>query len=223
MKTKLIINGISKLVLGFVLIATLLFLPAGTWCYTQAWLFIALLFIPMTIMGVWLYLFQPELLAKRLNNKEKEKEQKSVVSFSGLMFIAGFVLCGLDYRFGWSVVPLWLTISASLIFLLGYAMYAEVMRENAYLSRTIELQEEQKLIDSGLYGVIRHPMYTATILMFVSMPIILGSLWSLIVFAIYPILMVLRIKNEEQVLAAGLKRYSDYQKRVRYRLIPWIW
>ena len=139
------------------------------------------------------------------------------------MFIAGFVLCGLDYRFGWSVVPLWLTISASLIFLLGYAMYAEVMRENAYLSRTIELQEEQKLIDSGLYGVIRHPMYTATILMFVSMPIILGSLWSLIVFAIYPILMVLRIKNEEQVLAAGLKGYSDYQKRVRYRLIPWIW
>lgn len=223
MKTKLIINGISKLVLGFVLIATLLFLPAGTWCYTQAWLVIALLFIPMTIMGVWLYLFQPELLAKRLNNKEKEKEQKSVVSFSGLMFIAGFVLCGLDYRFGWSVVPLWLTISASLIFLLGYAMYAEVMRENAYLSRTIELQEEQKLIDSGLYGVIRHPMYTATILMFVSMPIILGSLWSLIVFAIYPILMVLRIKNEEQVLAAGLKGYSDYQKRVRYRLIPWIW
>ena len=131
MKTKLIINGISKLVLGFVLIATLLFLPAGTWCYTQAWLFIALLFIPMTIMGVWLYLFQPELLAKRLNNKEKEKEQKSVVSFSGLMFIAGFVLCGLDYRFGWSVVPLWLTISASLIFLLGYAMYAEVMRRHS--------------------------------------------------------------------------------------------
>lgn len=223
MKTKLLISGLSKLVLGFLLIAALLFLPAGTWCYVQAWVFLALMFIPMIIMGIWLYIFQPELLAKRLNNKEKEQQQKNVVALSGLMFIAGFVLCALDYRFTWSVVPLWLTIVASILFLIGYGMYVEVMRENAYLSRTIEVQEGQQLIDTGLYGIVRHPMYTATILMFTSIPLILGSFWSLIIFAIYPLLMVLRIKNEEQVLAAGLKGYTDYQKRVKWRLLPFVW
>ena len=223
MKTKLLISGLSKLVLGFLLIAALLFLPAGTWCYVQAWVFLALMFIPMIIMGIWLYIFQPELLAKRLNNKEKEQQQKNVVALSGLMFIVGFVLCALDYRFTWSVVPLWLTIVASILFLIGYGMYVEVMRENAYLSRTIEVQEGQQLIDTGLYGVVRHPMYTATILMFTSIPLILGSFWSLIIFAIYPLLMVLRIKNEEQVLAAGLKGYTDYQKRVKWRLLPFVW
>lgn len=214
---------ITKLVMGFLLITLLLFLPAGTWHFAQAWLFLALLFIPMTIMGIWLYIFQPELLAKRLNNKEKEQQQKNVVALSGLMFIAGFVLSALDYRFTWSVVPLWLTIVASILFLLGYGMYAEVMRENAYLSRTIEVQEGQQLIDTGLYGIVRHPMYTATILMFTSIPLILGSFWSLIIFAIYPLLMVLRIKNEEQVLAAGLKGYTDYQQRVKWRLLPFVW
>ena len=214
---------ITKLVMGFLLITLLLFLPAGTWHFAQAWLFLALLFIPMTIMGIWLYIFQPNLLAKRLNNKEKEQQQKSVVALSGLMFIAGFVLCGIDYRFAWSTVPLWLTIVASILFLLGYGMYAEVMRENAYLSRTIEVQEGQQLIDTGLYGIVRHPMYTATILMFTSIPLILGSFWSLIIFAIYPLLMVLRIKNEEQVLAAGLKGYTDYQKCVKWRLLPFVW
>ena len=214
---------ITKLVMGFLLITLLLFLPAGTWHFAQAWLFLALLFIPMTIMGIWLYIFQPELLAKRLNNKEKEQQQKNVVALSGLMFIAGFVLCALDYRFTWSVVPLWLTIVASILFFIGYGMYIEVMRENAYLSRTIEVQEGQQLIDTGLYGVVRHPMYTATILMFTSIPLILGSFWSLIIFAIYPLLMVLRIKNEEQVLAAGLKGYTDYQKRVKWRLLPFVW
>ena len=214
---------ITKLVMGFLLITLLLFLPAGTWHFAQAWLFLALLFIPMTIMGIWLYIFQPNLLAKRLNNKEKEQQQKSVVALSGLMFIAGFVLCGIDYRFAWSTVPLWLTIVASILFLLGYGMYAEVMRENAYLSRTIEVQEGQQLIDTGLYGIVRHPMYTATILMFTSIPLILGSFWSLIIFAIYPLLMVLRIKNEEQVLAAGLKGYTDYQQRVKWRLLPFVW
>lgn len=223
MKTKLLISGLSKLVLGFLLIAALLFLPAGTWCYVQAWVFLALMFIPMIIMGIWLYIFQPELLAKRLNNKEKEQQQKNVVALSGLMFIVGFVLSALDYRFTWSVVPLWLTIVASILFLIGYGMYVEVMRENAYLSRTIEVQEGQQLIDTGLYGIVRHPMYTATILMFTSIPLILGSFWSLIIFAIYPLLMVLRIKNEEQVLAAGLKGYTDYQKRVKWRLLPFVW
>lgn len=223
MKTKLLISGLSKLVLGFLLIAALLFLPAGTWCYVQAWVFLALMFIPMIIMGIWLYIFQPELLAKRLNNKEKEQQQKNVVALSGLMFIVGFVLCALDYRFTWSVVPLWLTIVASILFLIGYGMYVEVMRENAYLSRTIEVQEGHQLIDTGLYGIVRHPMYTATILMFTSIPLILGSFWSLIIFAIYPLLMVLRIKNEEQVLAAGLKGYTDYQKRVKWRLLPFVW
>ena len=223
MKTKLLISGLSKLVLGFLLIAALLFLPAGTWCYVQAWVFLALMFIPMIIMGIWLYIFQPELLAKRLNNKEKEQQQKNVVALSGLMFIVGFVLCALDYRFTWSVVPLWLTIVASILFFIGYGMYIEVMRENAYLSRTIEVQEGQQLIDTGLYGIVRHPMYTATILMFTSIPLILGSFCSLIIFAIYPLLMVLRIKNEEQVLAAGLKGYTDYQKRVKWRLLPFVW
>ena len=223
MKTKLLISGLSKLVLGFLLIAALLFLPAGTWCYVQAWVFLALMFIPMIIMGIWLYIFQPELLAKRLNNKEKEQQQKNVVALSGLMFIVGFVLSALDYRFTWSVVPLWLTIVASILFFIGYGMYIEVMRENAYLSRTIEVQEGQQLIDTGLYGIVRHPMYTATILMFTSIPLILGSFCSLIIFAIYPLLMVLRIKNEEQVLAAGLKGYTDYQKRVKWRLLPFVW
>lgn len=221
--TKLLLNSIVKLLSGLVMIAILLFLPAGTWHYLHAWLFIALLFVPMTMIGIWLYLSQPNLLAKRLGNKEREQQQKNVVALSGLMFISGFVLCALDYRFGWSSVPVWLVVVASVIFLLGYGMYAEVMRENAYLSRTIEVQEGQQLIDSGLYGIVRHPMYTATILMFMAIPLVLGSFWALFVFAIYPILMVLRIQNEEQVLAKGLAGYPEYQKRIKWRLVPFIW
>ena len=221
--TKLLLNSIVKLLSGLVMIAILLFLPAGTWHYLHAWLFIALLFVPMTMIGIWLYLSQPNLLAKRLGNKEREQQQKKVVALSGLMFISGFVLCALDYRFGWSSVLVWLVVVASVIFLLGYGMYAEVMRENAYLSRTIEVQEGQQLIDSGLYGIVRHPMYTATILMFMAIPLVLGSFWALFVFAIYPILMVLRIQNEEQVLAKGLAGYPEYQKRVKWRLVPFIW
>lgn len=221
--TKLLLNSIVKLLSGLVMIAILLFLPAGTWHYLHAWLFIALLFVPMTMIGIWLYLSQPNLLAKRLGNKEREQQQKNVVALSGLMFISGFVLCALDYRFGWSSVPVWFVVVASVIFLLGYGMYAEVMRENAYLSRTIEVQEGQQLIDSGLYGIVRHPMYTATILMFMAIPLVLGSFWALFVFAIYPILMVLRIQNEEQVLAKGLAGYPEYQKRVKWRLVPFIW
>lgn len=222
-KLQLIFSALSKLVVGLGIIGLLLFLPAGSWHYWHAWLLIALLFIPMMCMGIWLLLSSPELLSKRLNNKEKEQTQKYVVALSGLMFIGGFLLCGFDYRFAWSQVPVWVVATASVFFLIGYILYAEVLRENAYLSRTIEVQDDQQLIDTGLYGIVRHPMYTATLLMFLSMPLILGSWWALALFAIYPLLIIKRIRNEEQVLASGLEGYADYQQRVRWRLIPWVW
>ena len=222
-KLQLIFSALSKLVVGLGIIGLLLFLPAGSWHYWQAWLLIALLFIPMMCMGIWLLLSSPELLSKRLNNREKEQTQKHVVALSGLMFIGGFLLCGFDYRFAWSQVPVWVVATASVFFLIGYILYAEVLRENAYLSRTIEVQDNQQLIDTGLYGIVRHPMYTATLLMFLSMPLILGSWWALALFAIYPLLIIKRIRNEEQVLASGLEGYADYQQRVRWRLIPWVW
>ncbi len=209
--------------MGLLLIGALLFLPAWTLAYPNAWLFIALLFIPMLSMGVVLFIKAPELLRKRLNNKEKEKTQQGVIALSGLMFPVGFVLCALDFRFKWSDVPLWLVITASVLFLTGYAMYAEVMRENAYLSRTVEVQDGQKVIDTGLYGIVRHPMYLATLLMFVPLPLILGSLWGLIPFAIYPVVTVIRILNEEKVLTSGLAGYAEYKKRVKFRLIPFVW
>ena len=222
-KQKLIINALLKLLVGLGMIALFLFLPAGTWHYWNAWLLIVLLFIPMTCMGVGMLLFSPELLSKRLNNKERELTQKHVVALSGLMFIGGFTICGLDHRFAWSQVPIWLIITASVVFLVGYILYAEVLRENAYLSRTIEVQDNQRLIDTGLYGIVRHPMYTATLLMFLSMPLILGSWWGMLLFGIYPILIIKRIQNEEQVLATGLAGYIDYQQRVRWKLIPRVW
>lgn len=222
-KMRLIVNALFKLIFGLVIMALLLFLPAGTWHYWHAWLLLALLFVPMVCMGIVMLIFSPELLSKRLNNKEKEQTQKHVVALSGLMFIAGFMLCGFDYRFVWSQVPVWVVVVASLLFLLGYMLYAEVLRENAYLSRTIEVQDDQQLIDTGLYSIVRHPMYTATLLMFLSMPLVLGSWWALLIFSIYPILIIRRIQNEEQVLAKGLKGYVDYQQRVRWRLMPWIW
>lgn len=222
-KQKLIINALFKLLVGLGMIALLLFLPAGTWHYWNAWLLIVLLFIPMTCMGVGMLLFSPELLSKRLNNKERELTQKHVVALSGLMFIGGFTICGLDHRFAWSQVPVWLIITASVVFLVGYILYAEVLRENAYLSRTIEVQDNQRLIDTGLYGIVRHPMYTATLLMFLSMPLILGSWWGMLLFGIYPLLIIKRIQNEEQVLATGLAGYIDYQQRVRWKLIPRVW
>ena len=222
-KMRLIVNALFKLIFGLGIMALLLFLPAGTWHYWHAWLLLALLFVPMVCMGIVMLIFSPELLSKRLNNKEKEQTQKHVVALSGLMFIAGFMLCGFDYRFVWSQVPVWVVVVASLLFLLGYMLYAEVLRENAYLSRTIEVQDDQQLIDTGLYSIVRHPMYTATLLMFLSMPLVLGSWWALLIFSIYPILIIRRIQNEEQVLAKGLKGYVDYQQRVRWRLMPWIW
>jgi protein-S-isoprenylcysteine O-methyltransferase Ste14 len=223
MKTKLLISGITKLLAGLGIILLLLFPVAGTWQYWQAWLFVALLFVPMTFMGVWLYIYQPQLLSKRLNNKEKQQQQKHVVALSGLMFIGGFLVCGLDCRYAWSEVPIWCIVVAAVGFLIGYALYAQVMRENAYLSRVVEVQEGQQLIDTGLYGVVRHPMYTATILMYLVIPVVLGSWWALIVFGLYPVLIVMRIHNEEEVIAVGLEGYTDYQNRVRWRLIPYIW
>ena len=222
-KMRLIVNALFKLIFGLAIMALLLFFPAGTWHYWHAWLLLALLFVPMVCMGIVMLIFSPELLSKRLNNKEKEQTQKHVVALSGLMFIAGFMLCGFDYRFVWSQVPVWVVVVASLLFLLGYMLYAEVLRENAYLSRTIEVQDDQQLIDTGLYSIVRHPMYTATLLMFLSMPLVLGSWWALLIFSIYPILIIKRIQNEEQVLAKGLKGYVDYQQRVRWRLMPWVW
>ena len=220
---KLVFNGLIKLILGFVLIGALLFLPAGTFNYFGAWLFIAILFVPMLIMGAVMLVKAPTLLEKRLNNKEKEKTQKGVVKLSGLIFVVGFVLSAFDFRYNWSSVPFWLVILSCVLFLFGYILYAEVMRENAYLSRTVEVQENQKVISTGLYGIIRHPMYFATLLMFIPIPLILGSFWGLIVFAFYPIIIVIRILNEEKVLLDGLEGYKEYTQKVKYRLIPFIW
>ena len=220
---KLLISGLTKLILGLILVGAMLFLPAWTPDYPGAWLFLGLLFVPMLIMGAVMLCKAPALLEKRLNGKEKEKTQRGVVALSGLMFPIGFVLSALDFRFGWSQVPVWLTITASVLFLVGYGMYAEVMRENAYLSRTIEVQENQTVIDTGLYGIVRHPMYLATLLMFVPLPLILGSFWGLIPFALYPVIIVVRILNEEKVLTEGLTGYKEYKQKVRSRLIPYLW
>ena len=220
---KLLFNALAKYTMGLVLIGALLFLPAWTLDYPGAWLFIAVLFLPMLFMGIVLFAKAPTLLEKRLKNKEKEKTQKGVIALSGLMFPIGFVLSAFDFRFGWSSVPLWLVTVASVLFLVGYGMYAEVMRENAYLSRTVEVQENQTVISTGLYGIIRHPMYLATLLMFLPLPLILGSFWGLIPFALYPMVTVIRILNEEKILVNGLEGYAEYKTKVKYRLIPFIW
>jgi len=220
---KLLINALIKFTAGLILVGLLLFLPAWTIRYPGAWLFIGLLFIPMFIMGVVMLIKAPKLLEKRLNNKEKEKTQKGVIALSGLIFPVGFVLSALDFRFSWSEVPTWLVVLASALFLIGYIMYAEVMRENAYLSRTVEVQKDQKVISTGLYGVVRHPMYLATLFMFLPLPLILGSLWGLIPFGIYPIIIVIRIINEEKILTEGLSGYKEYKNKVKYRILPFIW
>ena len=220
---KLVFEALAKYLTGFVLVGALLFLPAWTFSYPNAWLFLGLLFLPMLLLGVVLLCKSPDLLRKRLQSKEKETTQKGVLALSALMFPIGFVLSALDFRFGWSSVPTPLVVIASVLFLLGYSMYAEVMRENAYLSRTIEVQEGQTVISTGLYGVVRHPMYLATLLLFLPLPLVLGSLWGLIPFLLYPVLIVVRIRNEEQVLTRELAGYADYKKQVKYRLIPFIW
>ena len=220
---KLLTSAITKFLAGIILVGLLVFLPAGTINYPGGWLFCGLLFIPMLILGIVLYLKAPELLKKRLDSKEKEKTQKGVVAFSGLAFLLSFLLSGLDFRFGWSEVPTWLTIVASAVFLISYGIYAEVMRENAYLSRNIKVQEGQKLIDTGLYGIVRHPMYTATVFMFTAIPLVLGSWYGLAVMLTYPVVIAVRLLNEEKVLSEGLEGYIDYKKKVKYRLLPFIW
>ena len=222
-KIRLLVSALIKYVFGVALVALMIFLPAGDFVYPNAWLFMALLFVPMLILGVWLYVANPALLASRIKNKEQRKEQKHVVALSGIIFISVFVLCGLDYRYDWSEVPRWLVCVASVLLLVGYVMYAEVMRENAYLSRTIEVQEGQKLIATGMYAVVRHPMYSATILMYLAIPLVLGSLWALLLMSFYPFVIVKRIRNEEQLLVQELPGYREYQKRVKYKIIPGIW
>lgn len=209
--------------MGIILVGVLLFLPAGTFGYWKAWVMMSALFLPMLVAGIVMLAFAPDLLRKRLNNKESESEQKTVVALSGLMFILSYVVAGLDFRFGWSSLPTWSVWTATAVLVLSYLMYAEVMRENAYLSRNIEVQEGQKVIDTGLYGVVRHPMYTATILLFLSMPMVLGSVPSFIIMLSYLPIINARIVNEEKVLTQGLEGYADYKQKVRYKVIPFIW
>ena len=224
MKTsKLLAQGLLKMLSGMLIVGLVLFLPAGSWNYFNGWLFCGLLFLPMLVLGALLLWKAPALLEKRLNTKEQEKTQMAVVAVSSLLFLAAFVAAGMDFRFGWTHVPIWLVCLAAVLQLAAYGLYAEVMRENAWLSRTVEVQENQKVIDTGLYGIIRHPMYTATILLFLAMPLVLGSWVSFAIMLLYPVVIVFRIRNEEQVLEAGLAGYREYKKRVRYRLLPFIW
>jgi protein-S-isoprenylcysteine O-methyltransferase Ste14 len=220
---KLFFNAISKFLLGVVLIGALVFLPAGTLNYTGGIIFMCVLFVPMFAAGLVMMVKSPELLTKRLNVKEREKEQGVVIKLSGLMFLVGFILAGLDFRFGWIRLPIAVNIIATVIFLVAYILYAEVLRENAYLSRTIEVQEGQRVVDTGLYGIVRHPMYAVTLALFLSMPLILGSLVSFLVFLAYPFIIAARIRNEEKVLTEGLEGYKEYKEKVKYRLIPFIW
>ena len=220
---KLFLNALTKFTAGLLLVALLLFLPAGTIRYPGGLLFLCLLFVPMLLLGILMLARARDLLAKRLDVKEKQGTQKGVVAVMGLVFLGGFILAGLDFRFGWSKVPLPVVIVASVLFLVGYALYAEVMRENAYLSRTVKVEEGQTVISTGLYAVVRHPMYTASTVMFLALPLILGSWYALIPFALYPVIMVVRIRGEEKLLTAELAGYEEYTRKVRYRLIPFIW
>ena len=220
---KLLCNALIKLLCGLLLISFLIFLPAGTLRYFNGWLLLGVLFVPMLILGVVLLIKSPDLLAKRLDVREKQSTQKRVVSLSALLFLFGFLAAGLDFRFGWTHVPFPVVLIASAVFLCSYGLYAEVMRENAYLSRTVKVEEGQRVIDTGLYGVVRHPMYFATVLLFLAMPLILGSWISFLIFLIYPVLIALRIRDEERLLERELAGYSEYKMRVRYRLIPFVW
>lgn len=223
MTTKLFFDAIIKYISGVVLIGILLFLPAGTFKYINGWIFIGVLFIPILITGTVMMIKNPKLLASRLDSKEKQREQGLVIKLGSLLFVVGFILAGLDFRFKWIVLPPIVTSIASVIFLLAYIMWAEVLRENTYLSRTVKVEEGQQVIDKGLYGIVRHPMYTATIFLFLAMPFILGSLISFFVFIFYPVIIVIRIVNEEKLLEKELTGYIEYKKKVKYSLIPFIW
>ena len=223
MNFKLFFQAIVKFLLGVILVGFLIFLPAGSFSYFNAWLLMAILFIPMFIAGIVLMIKNPELLEKRLNAKEKQKEQDLVVKLSGLMFLIGFIVAGLGFRFNWYTLPRFIVIIAAIIFLFAYILYTIVLKQNTYLSRTIEVQENQKVIDTGLYGIVRHPMYSATLLLFLSMPLVLGSIYSFIIFLAYPFIIARRIKSEEKFLETNLPGYSEYKQKVKYRLIPFIW
>lgn len=220
---KLLINALTKFTCGLLMVGLLIFLPAGTLAYPHGWLLMGLLFGPMLIAGFVMLFKSPDFLEKRLDAKEKQATQKGVLAFSGLMFIAGFVLAGLDFRFGWSDMPQWVVIVASVLFLVAYALYAQVMRENAYLSRTIKVEQGQKVVDTGLYGIVRHPMYMATVLLFLMIPLVLGSWYSLIAFAFYPAIIIVRLKDEEDLLTRELPGYDAYKEKVKYRILPFIW
>lgn len=223
MNFRLFINAMIKLLLGILITSLLIFLPANSFNYWNGWVLLLVLFVPMFIAGVIMMLKSPELLKKRLNLKETQKEQKKVIAYSGIMFITGFIVAGLNYKYNWHMLPNSVVIGASIIFILAYILYAEVLRENAYLSRTIEVEKNQKVVDTGLYAIVRHPMYMSTILLFLSIPLILGSLISFIIFLTYPIIIAKRIKNEEEVLEKELEGYIEYKKKVKYKLIPFIW
>lgn len=223
MSGKLFCQAVVKFALGAVLVGLLIFLPAGTLRYWNGWLLMGILFVPMFFAGIVMMLKNPKLLKKRLNARETQAEQSLVIKLSGLMFVCGFVLAGLNFRLRWLILPDWTAWAAAVVFLLSYLLYAEVLRENAYLSRTVEVQEEQRVIDTGLYGVVRHPMYAATLALFLSIPLVLGSLPSLAVFLAYPLIIARRIRNEEEVLRQGLAGYVEYTGRVKYRLIPFLW
>ena len=220
---KLLINGLIKFTCGLVMVGLLIFLPAGTLHFFNGWLLTGLLFVPMLIAGFVMFFKDPAFLARRLDAKEKQAAQKGVLALSGLMFIGGFVIAGLDFRFGWSRMPDWVVAAASVLFIIAYLLYAEVMRENAYLSRTVKVEEGQRVVDTGLYGIVRLPMYMATVLLFTMIPLVLGSWYSLIVFAFYPGIIIIRLKNEEDLLTRELPGYPEYKQKVKFRLIPFIW
>ena len=223
MSVKLFFSAIIKFLLGVVLVGALIFLPAGTLNYFNGWLLMGLLFIPMFFAGIVMMIKDPNLLSSRLDAKEKLKDQDIVIKLSGLMFLAGFILAGLGVRFNWYALPIGVSIGGAVAFIIAYILYAEVLRENAYLSRTIKVQENQKVVDTGLYGIVRHPMYSATLLLFIAMPIVLGSLYSFIVFLAYPFIIAKRIRSEEAFLEKELDGYKEYKTKVKYRLIPFIW
>lgn len=223
MDMKLFAQAITKYLLGVVCVGLVVFLPAGTFSWFGGWLLMGILFVPMFLAGIVLLRKNPELLKKRLNAKEKQQEQNLVIKLSGLMFLAGFIIAGLGFRFHWLTLSRGVQIGAAAVFLAAYLLYGEVLRENTYLSRTVEVQEGQKVIDTGLYGIVRHPMYSATLFLFLSMPLVLGSLYAFFIFLAYPFIIALRIKNEEELLERELEGYRAYKQKVRYRLIPFIW
>ena len=223
MSMKLFLGAITKFILGVALTGVLIFLPAGTFSFFNGWLLMGILFVPMFFAGIVMMFKNPELLRSRLDAKENSREQSLVVKLSGLMFLVGFIIAGLGIRFHWYVLPTGVVISAAVVFLIAYVLYAEVLRENTYLSRTIEVQNNQKVIDTGLYGIVRHPMYSATLLLFLSMPIVLGSVYSFVIFLAYPFIIAKRIKHEEKFLEEKLEGYREYKQKVKYRLLPFIW